>query len=162
MRMVSAARGPYQLPTAKASVVWRLLGVKSMLPRRWMAFSSVMHSSGYFALTTAFALIVIIAITMRFAGGPHILKVAVAQTDGADARLIAAMVRQLEREGSDLRFAIVSADDPAASAQALESGRADLAVIRTDIAIPSNGAMVAILHRDLAALLAPKTPQSRK
>ncbi len=161
MRVNSAARGLYQLPTAKASVVWRLFGVKRMVPR-WMAFSSVMHSSGYFALTIAFALIVMGAITLRFAGGPHTLKVAVAQTDGADAKLITAMARRLEREGSDLRFAIVSVEDPAASAQALENGRADLAVIRTDLAIPSNGATVAILHRDLAALLAPTNAAIKK
>ena len=132
-----------------------------MVPR-WMAFSSVMHSSGYFALTITFVLIVMIAITLRFAEGPRTLKVAVAQADGADAKLIAAMARRLEREGSDLRFAIVSVEDPAASAQALESGRADLAVIRTDVAIPSNGATVAILHRDLAALLAPTNSAIKK
>jgi len=46
-------------------------------------------------------------------------------------------------------------DDLAQSAKALEQGRADLAVIRSDIAIPRNGATVVILHNDIAVLAAP-------
>jgi TRAP-type uncharacterized transport system substrate-binding protein len=85
--------------------------------------------------------------------GQQVLKVAVGPADSDNAKLIAAIARHLERDGARIRFVIVPVDDPAQSAKALES--ADLAVIRSDIAIPQNGATVVILHNDIAVLAAP-------
>ena len=56
-----------------------------MLPRRRMAFSHVIYTSGVFFLTVAFALIAVVALTLRFAGGPRVLKVAVGPADGDNA-----------------------------------------------------------------------------
>jgi len=126
-----------------------------MLPRRRMAFSHVIYTSGVFFLTVAFALIAVVALTLRFAGGPRVLKVAVGPADGDNAKLIEAIARHLERDGGRIRFVVLPVDDLAQSAKALEQGRADLAVIRSDIAIPQNGATVIILHNDIAVLAAP-------
>ena len=126
-----------------------------MLPRRRMAFSHVIYTSGFVFLTAAFALIAIVALTLRFAGGPHVLKVAVGPADGENAKLIAAIARRLELDDAKLRFVIVPVADAAQGAEALEQGRADLAVIRSDVAIPPNGATVVILHNDIAVLAAP-------
>jgi hypothetical protein len=84
----------------------------------------------------------IVALTLRFAGGPQVLKVAVGPADGDNAKLIEAIARHLERDGGRIRFVVLPVDDLAQSAKALEQGRADLAVIRSDIAIPQNGATV--------------------
>ena len=43
----------------------------------------------------------------------------------------------------------------AASAKALESGEADLAIVRSDIAMPSNGLTIAVLRRDNLVLIVP-------
>jgi hypothetical protein len=59
-----------------------------MLSRRRMAFSHVIYTSGFFFLTIAFALIAVVALTLRFAGGPQVLKVAVGPADGDNAKLI--------------------------------------------------------------------------
>ena len=126
-----------------------------MLPRRRMAFSNVIYTSGVFFLTVAFALIAVVALTLRFAGGPRVLKVAVGPADGDNAKLIEAIARHLVRDGGRIRFVVLPVDDLAQSAKALEQGRADLAVIRSDIAIPQNGASVIILHNDIAVLAAP-------
>src|ERR1700730_2647039 len=126
-----------------------------MLPRRRMAFSHVIYTSGVFFLTVAIALIAVVALTLRFAGGPQVLKVAVGPADGDNAKLIEAIARHLERDGGRIRFVVRPVDDLAQSAKALEQGRADLAVIRSDIAIPQNGATVIILHNDIAVLAAP-------
>lgn len=126
-----------------------------MLPRRRMALSHVIYTSGVFFLTVAFALIAAVALTLRFAGGPQVLKVAVGPADGDNAKLIEAIARHLERDGGRIRFVVRPVDDLAQSAKALEQGRADLAVIRSDIAIPQNGATVIILHNDIAVLAAP-------
>jgi TRAP transporter TAXI family solute receptor len=129
--------------------------IGSMLPRRRMAFSHVMYSSGFFILTVSFALIGIIALTLRFAGGPQVLRVAVGPADGVNAKLIAAIAQHLEHDGVGLRFVVLPVDSPEQSAQALEQGRSDLAVIRSDVAIPPNGATVVILYSDIAILTAP-------
>lgn len=126
-----------------------------MLPRRRMAFSHVIYSSGFYLLTVAFALIAIVALTLRFGAGPRSLKVAVGPADGENAKLIAAIARRLERDRADIRFNVLPVEGLAQSAEALEQGRADLAVIRSDIAIPPNGATVVVLHNDVAALAAP-------
>jgi hypothetical protein len=101
------------------------------LPRRRMAFSNVIYTSGVFFLTVAFALIAVVALTLRFAGGPRVLKVAVGPADGDNAKLIEAIARHLERDDGRIRFVVLPVDDLAQSAKALEQGRADLAVIRT-------------------------------
>ena len=126
-----------------------------MLSRRRIAFSHVIYTSGFFFLTIAFALIAVVALTLRFAGGPQVLKVAVGPADGDNAKLIGAIARHLERDGGRIRFVVLPVDDLAQSTKALEQGRADLAVIRSDIAIPQNGATVVILHNDIAVLAAP-------
>jgi hypothetical protein len=112
---------------------------ETMLPRRRMAFSHVIYTSGFFFLTIAFALTTIVALTLRFAGEPQVLKVTVGPPDGDNAKLIGAIARHLERDGGRIRFVVNTVDDLAQSAKALEQGRADLAVIRSDIAIPQNG-----------------------
>jgi hypothetical protein len=66
--------------------------------------------------------------------------VAVGLADGDNAKLIGAIARHLERDRGRIRFVVLPVDDLEQSAKALEQGRADLAVIRSDIAIPQNGA----------------------
>ena len=129
--------------------------IETALSHRRIAFSHVIYTSGFFFLTVAFALIAVVALTLRFAGGPQVLKVAVGPADGDNAKLIGAIARQLERDGGCIRFGVLPVDDLEQSAKALEQGRADLTVIRSDIAIPQNGATVVILHNDIAVLAAP-------
>jgi len=64
------------------------------------------------------------------------------------------MARHLERDGGRIRFVILPVDDLAQSAKVLEQGRADLAVIRSDIAIPQNGAT----SRDFNTTILPSSP----
>ena len=91
-----------------------------MLPRRRIAFSQVIYTSGVFFLTVAIALIAVVALTLRFAGGPQVLKVAVGPADGDNAKLIEAIARHLERDGGRIRFVVRPVDDLAQSAKALE------------------------------------------
>lgn len=126
-----------------------------MLPRQRIAVSHIFYTSGFYFMAAVFAVVAIVALTIRFAGGPQVLKVAVGPADGENAKLIAAIAQSLRRDGADVRFAIVQTADAKQSAEALENGRADLAVVRSDVAVPSNGATVVILHNDVAILAAP-------
>ena len=156
-RAASTEADPHDFGAAEEALndAAKRVKIETMLPRRRMAFSHVIYTSGFFFLTVAFALIAVVALTLRFAEGPQVLKVAVGPADGDNAKLIEAIARHLERDGGRIRFVVLPVDDLAQSAKALEQGRADLAVIRSDIAIPQNGATVVILHNDIAVLAAP-------
>ncbi len=84
---------------------------------------------------------------------PTFLRVAVGPIGSDDTRLIAAMTQYLEREREGVRLKLVMTDGLAASAQAIDQGSADVAVVRTDVAMPGKGQTVAIMHRDAALLV---------
>lgn len=89
----------------------------------------------------------------RFAAAPTVLRVAVGPPGSEDARLVSAIGQHLAREHDKLRLKVVSVPGEAESAAAMDEDRADLAVVRTDIAMPNKGQTVAIMHRDAAVLV---------
>jgi len=85
-------------------------------------------------------------ITYRVATGP----------EGGEAhRLFGAIAPVFTAESSIIRLNSVPTADVQASAKALESGAADLAIIRPDQAVPTNGRTVAILRREPVLLIVP-------
>ena len=85
---------------------------------------------------------------------PTVLRVAVAR-NGDDGKVIAAAQQAFVHDGKNIRFRIIGVNDFAAAAAALETGEADLAVVRSDIAIPAIAQTLVILHRNAAVLMAP-------
>jgi len=60
---------------------------------------------------------------------------------------------------SHIKLELVSAPDLKAASAAIEQGDADLALVRTDVSPPSNGQTIAIVRRDVVAIvLPPKSP----
>ncbi len=86
---------------------------------------------------------------------PTRLTVAVSQADEPDRALIDSAMRLLKRSRNPVRLQIQLVDDSKAASEAVDAHRADLAVIRTDVAIPGDAQTVVILHRDSAVLVAP-------
>jgi TRAP transporter TAXI family solute receptor len=86
---------------------------------------------------------------------PTILRVAVGPANGDDQKVIVA-IAQLAAHDAAFRIKLLPTEGPAESAQALERGDADLAVVRSDEAMPANGLTAFILHRNAVLLLAPK------
>lgn len=82
-----------------------------------------------------------------------VLTIAVAPRDGTEPDLIKAYADALEAAGEGVRLRILSFDDVRESAAALQDGRADLAVVRPDVLLPTNGLTLAIL-RDQAMIVA--------
>ncbi|KAB1070926.1 TAXI family TRAP transporter solute-binding subunit [Methylobacterium planeticum] len=82
-----------------------------------------------------------------------VLTIAVAPRDGTEPELIKAYADGLEADRAGIRLKILSLDDVRESAAALQDGRADLAVVRPDVSLPTNGLTLAIL-RDQAMLIA--------
>ena len=86
---------------------------------------------------------------------PTRLTVAISGYDTEDTALIEAAAQSLKSEKKPVRLHIQIVADPAAASKAVDDGLADLAVIRTDVAVPEGAATVVILHRDAALLVAP-------
>ena len=109
------------------------------------------------ALLALAGLLLVVGLTSlawQIGSSPTTLRVAVGPSGSEDARLIAAMGAALSRERETIRLQIVATRGPSDSARALDDGKADLAVVRTDIAMPEKGQTVAIMHRDVVLLLA--------
>ena len=104
----------------------------------------------------------VVALALLVVGGatfwyeqPTRLTVAIAKADAEDFALMATASKLLKFGRNTVRLRIVPVDGPAAAAATVDSDKADLAVIRTDVALPENAQTVVILHRDAALLVAP-------
>ncbi len=84
---------------------------------------------------------------------PTVLHVAVVQ-EGDDLELLAATSRILQKEGAPIRLVAVPQKVLTDVGPALESGQAELAVVRSDVDMPASGETVAVLHRNVALLIA--------
>ncbi|GJE40024.1 TAXI family TRAP transporter solute-binding subunit [Methylobacterium persicinum] len=92
---------------------------------------------------------------------PTTLIIAVAPRDGTEPGLIKAYADALDEGGEGIRLRIISFDDVRESAAALQDGRADLAVVRPDVLMPTNGLTLAIL-RDQAMIVVSPEPSGIK
>jgi TRAP transporter TAXI family solute receptor len=101
------------------------------------------------------ALVGLAAAAFYFASQPTILKVAVGPPNSEDLRVIQTIAQHFARERAAIRLRPIIKDGPAQSAAALDSGEADLAVVRRDVAMPQAGQVVAILRKNLVMFVAP-------
>lgn len=83
------------------------------------------------------------------------LKITTGHHGGVANRFVSALAAETAVEYPRLRLESVETADLAASAKAIEDAKADLAVIRRDAAIPVNGETLAILRRDIFAIVTP-------
>ena len=99
----------------------------------------------------------------RFLVQPTVLRVAVGPEGGADAALMTDLARELARDrGRGVRLKLVTTANARASAAELDAGHADLAVVRSDVAMSATGLTIAILHRNAVAFIAPRSSSVRK
>ncbi|MBP1179920.1 TAXI family TRAP transporter solute-binding subunit [Methylobacterium sp. PvR107] len=93
-------------------------------------------------------------------GSPHAnLRVTIGPQGGAAQRFMAAFVSVSAVQHPRVHLELVQVPDLAASAKALEDGRTDLAIVRSDAAAPANAQTIVILRRDVVALVLP--PRSK-
>jgi TRAP transporter TAXI family solute receptor len=86
---------------------------------------------------------------------PTTLRVAVGPVSNENVRIVTAAIQTLQREREPFRLKLVLTDGSFQTAAMLDEGKADLALLRTDITYPRSGATVAIMHVDHAILVAP-------
>jgi len=83
---------------------------------------------------------------------PTTLTIAVAPKGGPEPALLRAYADELARRKLGIRLKVSAYDGVRESAEALKAGKADLAVIRPDVAMPGNALTLAVL-RELGALI---------
>jgi TRAP-type uncharacterized transport system substrate-binding protein len=105
-------------------------------------------------LAALLALVATALLAYQWLGQPTTLRVAVGPAGSEDARLVAAVAQSLARTHEDVRLRPVATGGVAESASLAEQGKADLAVVRSDVGIPASTQTVAILHRNAVLLLA--------
>ncbi|AWN45099.1 C4-dicarboxylate ABC transporter substrate-binding protein [Methylobacterium terrae] len=105
-------------------------------------------------LAALLALVATALLAYQWLGQPTSLRVAVGPSGSEDARLVVAVAQTLARTHEEVRLRPIATSGVAESAAAAEQGKADLAVVRSDVGIPASTQTVAILHRDAVLLLA--------
>jgi TRAP-type uncharacterized transport system substrate-binding protein len=85
---------------------------------------------------------------------PTLLRVAVPR-DSDDQAIFAAATQRLAETREAIHLNLVPTENLTQSARALEDGRADLAVVRSDLAMPQNGQTILIMRHDALVFLAP-------
>lgn len=93
------------------------------------------------------------AVAWQYAQRPSVLRVAVGPIGSEDVRLVAGIAQYLAREKAPYRFRMVLADNPQDAAKRLDDGTVDLAVIRSDLAVPVEGLTAMVLRRAFAILI---------
>jgi uncharacterized protein len=92
----------------------------------------------------------------EFYSRPVDLKVAVGPVAGDDYALLTGLARRLASTKAAVRITVVPSEGPVHAARALESGDADLAVIRADLSIPSAARAIVTLRKNAVVIIALK------
>lgn len=100
----------------------------------------------------------ILAAVLAFAAylclGPTTLRIAVVR-DSDDHAILTAAAQEAARGLLPIRLKLVTVETLAETAHAVETDRADLAVVRSDVAMPVTGQTVLIMRKSVAVLMAP-------
>jgi TRAP-type uncharacterized transport system substrate-binding protein len=90
---------------------------------------------------------------------PTRLTVAVTGPDTQEAKVLAAYAQALDQDKKSLRLRLVEFASYRETAEALERGAADVAVVRPDIVHPGNGLTTVIMREEALILVAPKAKE---
>ena len=108
-----------------------------------------------FGFAGLFAALFVGLLAAWLSAAQYTLTVASGPRDGYGQRFVAALNEAFKPEQPRLRFRNVTTANSEASATALETGRADLAILRSDVRPPANGLVIVILRRDAVGLIVP-------
>ncbi len=84
---------------------------------------------------------------------PYTLRIAVGPSNTEPTELFAAMSAAIEHDNASVRLVLIPYANLADTSAALDARQADLAVVRTDLSLPTSGLGVAIVHQYMALTL---------
>lgn len=106
-----------------------------------------MGRRGFMALAGLLAISGIAASIFYLLNQPRTLRLAVGPLGSEDARMAAGFVQGLSREKSSVRIRLVLTEGSEESAKRIDTGKADLAIVRADIALPAQADTALITRR---------------
>ncbi|SFK66990.1 TAXI family TRAP transporter solute-binding subunit [Methylocapsa palsarum] len=106
------------------------------------------------AIIGSLAAIVAVSAGVYLYQRPSVLRVAVMR-DSDDQAILTAAAQEFAQHRESVRLKVLVFDTLAECARAFEEDRADLAVARSDISMPTSGQTVLIMHRNAVFLFAP-------
>ncbi|MFN3892757.1 MAG: TAXI family TRAP transporter solute-binding subunit [Beijerinckiaceae bacterium] len=95
------------------------------------------------------------ALTYQYSRNWATLRAAVPPLGAAGQRMLQDLSREGAKESTWLTMRRIAVADPAAAAAAIEKGEADVAVVRSDVAMPRNGRSIAVFQTLYAFLIVP-------
>lgn len=96
------------------------------------------------------------ALGILYLWSPHATLRITSGVEGSKAqRFISAFIKVAEAQHPRIRFQTVPVASLTESAKALEQGKADIAIIRSDATLPVNGETLVILRHDAVAVIVP-------
>ncbi len=107
-------------------------------------------------LTIGFLLAAIAAMSLIYyvSNQPTKLTIAVGPADSFDSHLVDVIAQRLQNRREPVQLKIIRTDGSVSSAEALDSGKVDLAVIRGDLPKQPSAGVVVTLHKDPVIFLA--------
>jgi TRAP-type uncharacterized transport system substrate-binding protein len=93
--------------------------------------------------------------TYRYLTRPVTLAVAVGSVDGEGGRIMSAIANRLASNKSSIRLKVVDAQSAVGAAEAISSGKADLAIARSDIGNLSQARTVVLMAYGVVMIIAP-------
>src|ERR1700693_1105951 len=115
----------------------------------------------FITLAGVLAIVGTVAGIYYFAMRPEILRIAVGPANSDDVKVVQALTQAFTQSRSQIRLRPIQTAGAAASAKALEEGKADLAIIRGDLDVPKNAQAVATLRKNVAVLWVPPPARGR-
>jgi len=104
----------------------------------------------------------VVAPAIHFIESPPIMDLAAGPAGSDEARLAELLAKIVAREMWAIRIRLVSTAGPAESGDAMKKGQAELAIVRSDIGVPPNGQVVAVLRQSVMVLVVPATGAKTK
>jgi TRAP transporter TAXI family solute receptor len=123
---------------------------------------SVMGKAALITLAGILAIVGALAGSYYFMMRPVPLKIAVGPPNSDDVRVVQALTQAFAQNHSYVRLRPVQTEGAAESAEALASGKVDLAIVRGDLEVPRNAQAVATLRKNVAVLWAPPRGRGKK
>jgi TRAP-type uncharacterized transport system substrate-binding protein len=115
----------------------------------------MMRHSGLVTIGTLLAMGLLLAGTLYLAERPTTLRAAYDKTDADDLTFLNLLGKQLVAHGARMRLQLVSEPDGAAAAGAIDAGKADIALVRHDLAAAKKGLAITIIRHNVLVLMAP-------
>lgn len=96
------------------------------------------------------------ALVFYFSSLPTFYKIAVGPPNSDDLKVVTAIAQQLSRDRASVRLRVVVKEGGTrAASEAIDKREADMAIVRRDISMPTQGQVVAIFRKNLAVIVVP-------